>query len=73
MIQKQIDQEAKTSLTLDMLYRVTAKERDQNMDKYFALRLADYLIQSYTRYGASGAAEADIVEAFNERNVQLEE
>ena len=56
-----------------MLYRVTAKERDYNMDKYFEMRLADYLIQSYTRYGASAAAEADIVEAFNERNVQLEE
>ena len=55
------------------MYRVTAKDRDHFMEKYFELRLADYLIQSYTRYGSGAAAEQGIVEAFTERNGQLEE
>ena len=38
------------------------------MDKYFDMRYKDFLIQSYTRYGQSGAADLDIVEEFNERN-----
>ena len=40
------------------------------MDKYFDMRYKDFLIQSYTRYGLSGAADLDIVEEFNERNAQ---
>ena len=52
-----------------MLYRMTDKEKGEYMQRYFDMRYADYLIHSYTRYGASGAAQADIVEAFNERNI----
>ena len=41
------------------------------MDKYFDMRMNDYLIHLYTRYGSSEAAKQDIIEEFNERNVQL--
>ena len=36
------------------------------------MRNADYYIQSYTRYGAEPAAEANIIEEFNARNQELE-
>ena len=52
---------------------MSAKERDEYMEKYFDMRIKDYYIQSYTRYGAEPAAQADIIENFNARNLKLEE
>ena len=43
------------------------------MERYWEMRLSDYYIQSYTRYGMQAAADQDIIEAFNERNIQLEQ
>ena len=41
------------------------------MSKYFEMRLKDFLIQEYTRYGFRHTAKADITEAFDERNDQF--
>ena len=69
---KEMEKMPKSNLTVDLLFRMNVKERDQYMEKYFNMRYADYLIQSYTRYGAESAAEASIIEGFNARNLQLE-
>ena len=45
-----------------------SEDRDFYMNKYFELRYKDFLIQSYTRYGESEAADRNIVEEFKERN-----
>ena len=57
-MQKEIDKMPKSNMTMDLLFRMSAKERDEYMQKYFEMRNADYYIQSYTRYGAEPAAEA---------------
>ena len=41
---------------------VTNKDRDYYMDRYFEMRLSDYLIHIYTRYGMALAAEQDIID-----------
>ena len=70
-LQKEIEQAPKSNLTIDELYNLSYKDRDICMDKYFDMRMNDYLIHLYTRYGSSEAAKQDIIEEFNERNVQF--
>ena len=41
------------------------------MDRYFEMRLKDYLIHIYARYGANEDSNKDIVEEFNQRNAQF--
>ena len=41
---KEMEKMPKSNLTIDFLIRMTAKERDEYMEKYFNMRYADYLI-----------------------------
>ena len=53
------------------LARITEEDKFLFMSKYFEMRLKDFLIQEYTRYGFRHTAKADITEAFDERNDQF--
>ena len=66
-------QAPKLKFSMSMLYRLTENDRDEYMHKYFEMRYKDYLIQEYSRYGQREAAQKDIIESFNARNVQFEE
>ena len=68
VMQKEIEKMPRSNLTVDQLFRMSGKERDEYMQRYFEMRIADYYIQSYTRYGAEPAAQANIIEGFNARN-----
>ena len=44
MLVKEMEKMPKSNLTVDLLFRMNVKERDQYMEKYFKMRYADYLI-----------------------------
>ena len=60
-----------TKYTHEQMCSITPEDCKFYMDKYFEVRKKDYLIQSYTRYGESGAADLDILSEFLERNDQF--
>ena len=53
------------------LARISDDDKFLFMSKYFEMRLKDFLIQEYTRYGFRHTAKAEITEAFDERNDQF--
>ena len=67
-----IDYLPQCALNMDQLYGVTQIDRKYYMDKYFNMRNDDYLIQIYTRYGSNDAADKEMLEEFQARNIDLE-
>ena len=60
------------NLSIAQLFCITNAHRDIYMEKYFQMRLADYLMHMYNRYGYQKNPDPEIVKAFQDRNKQLE-
>ena len=71
-IQKKIDDEPKSILSLDQLFNITAKDKKHYMDLYFEMRLLDYSIQTITRYCSSASADLGTVDELKERCVMFD-
>ena len=47
----------RSNLTVNQLKSVTPDDRKYYAERYFEMRYRDYLIQTYSRYGASASAQ----------------
>ena len=72
-IKLEIKKLSQTKLSLEYLLMLDNTDRDYFMDNYFEMRLKDYLIHLYTRYGDINSTNttADLVSEFERRNKQL--